>query len=759
LVKCTRCKDYYHIDCALIDEDELSEDEELTEIKAKECPVCSELLNPQASDNKTSSATSVVNSGKHKAAKGRKSVSVKVTAKTSPVVPKAESPVAPKGRRSIKTVADADKEKITSQEEQLRKKVVQNLANCLKQGWNALNKDDHLKALLDLKLKKDTTGQMVIDALKMAESIEQALFKANLESCSEAYKEKSRSLFTNLKNPENAFKVFGGDVKPEKLAVMASEELADNELKEMKKQIQEQSIQNSIIEDISIHAVSKKTKKGEEKIENDVADNALYFEPSNSTVVPMVDLTESGSNTADANPSAATSLNVSENSSRRESVISTPANNGSSLDDLLKKVGSTTSVAKPSTTATQPLSVTTSTSLDMKDRMAKHKSPIDELLDDIKNNAAVAVAKPMSAKRASFDFSSSLSSSSRFPEKKARTSLSSNDVTAKKEPLFSSTTVIPQVSPIIEPEIPPVWAGFIQHIDPGAGVNNLFSVKINECAKHPNVDYSWSDLFPHGKSWNIGGRVEPHRIYTYIDEIISTDCNDVLLFQMHCGSKEEDKKGFSDLFRYLYEKARYGVIDNRTAMIKDLYLIALKNNSPLPPFFEAFEHDIPAARYDDIILAVAVVIRKESVDMIDSSPAKAKVLIPANLPTRVSATVVGPPMRDMYGNVPPPRDAPFVAHMAPRPQAYMMPRPVVMSQPPRFAPYPMQFAGPPGSYAVPPGRPMVHPSRAGFLQNREVGRPQYMEHLPPQRQDPRHDNQNSSERGSFRPKKYNWRGV
>jgi hypothetical protein len=60
--------------------------------------------------------------------------------------------------------------------------------------------------------------------------------------CGEEYKEKFRSLHFNLKETRNACRVLLGYIEPSTLIGMSAEDFADEQLKKMKEEIQEQSI-------------------------------------------------------------------------------------------------------------------------------------------------------------------------------------------------------------------------------------------------------------------------------------------------------------------------------------------------------------------------------------------------------------------------------------------------------------------------------------------------------------------------------------
>lgn len=88
------------------------------------------------------------------------------------------------------------------------------------------------------------------DIFAIARDVEQAAFKALGPETTEAYKAKIRSLFQNLKNKSNrelSQRVYSGEIKPEALVVMSTEDLKSQKRKDEDKAIMKENMNNAMV--------------------------------------------------------------------------------------------------------------------------------------------------------------------------------------------------------------------------------------------------------------------------------------------------------------------------------------------------------------------------------------------------------------------------------------------------------------------------------------------------------------------------------
>ncbi|KAJ2913091.1 hypothetical protein MD484_g7326, partial [Candolleomyces efflorescens] len=93
------------------------------------------------------------------------------------------------------------------------------------------------------------SGAPTEQILRRAQEVEKAVFKNHGSTVTAEYRNKVRSLFVNLKdknNPELREGVVSGDISPEKLAVMTSEDMASEEQKAATKKIREENLFHSL---------------------------------------------------------------------------------------------------------------------------------------------------------------------------------------------------------------------------------------------------------------------------------------------------------------------------------------------------------------------------------------------------------------------------------------------------------------------------------------------------------------------------------
>ncbi|KZT59026.1 hypothetical protein CALCODRAFT_211768 [Calocera cornea HHB12733] len=79
-----------------------------------------------------------------------------------------------------------------------------------------------------------------------------------------------------------------------------------------------------------------------------------------------------------------------------------------------------------------------------------------------------------------------------------------------------------------------------------------------------------------------------------------------------------DENSFGQLFEFLYSRRRHGIAfpwgtkSTDTAIGKDLYLVPLKANDPLPEFVQLLNHlELPIQRLEDVLLGVFVLYRAQ----------------------------------------------------------------------------------------------------------------------------------------------------
>lgn len=144
----------------------------------------------------------------------------------------------------------------------MRQRVRESLQKALNSGIGvALVKNDVENAL----------GSATVDAHALAATIEQAMYRHFAEmlpnapadtpaSCGDAYREKFRTLYSNLRNADNVRRVLSGDIDADRLVQMSSDELASDELKHIRQEVMEDKLRGSVLTEEQAAVVLKHVK-------------------------------------------------------------------------------------------------------------------------------------------------------------------------------------------------------------------------------------------------------------------------------------------------------------------------------------------------------------------------------------------------------------------------------------------------------------------------------------------------------------------
>lgn len=79
---------------------------------------------------------------------------------------------------------------------------------------------------------------------------------------------------------------------------------------------------------------------------------------------------------------------------------------------------------------------------------------------------------------------------------------------------------------------------------------------------------------------DIVGRIEPTIVFNYFDKV--KRCPGKELCVLRLMATDESKTGYSDFFKYLHSRQRYGVVKSASPKMKDFYLIPVEAGQPMP---------------------------------------------------------------------------------------------------------------------------------------------------------------------------------
>ncbi|RVE72470.1 hypothetical protein OJAV_G00042050 [Oryzias javanicus] len=80
---------------------------------------------------------------------------------------------------------------------------------------------------------------------------------------------------------------------------------------------------------------------------------------------------------------------------------------------------------------------------------------------------------------------------------------------------------------------------------------------------------------------HVGGRIPPGTVWDYVGKLKTSLSKELCLIRFHPATEEEEV-AYVSLFSYFSSRKRFGVVANNRGRIKDLYLIPLSSNDPLP---------------------------------------------------------------------------------------------------------------------------------------------------------------------------------
>ncbi|XP_038659689.1 death-inducer obliterator 1-like isoform X2 [Scyliorhinus canicula] len=140
-----------------------------------------------------------------------------------------------------------------------------------------------------------------------------------------------------------------------------------------------------------------------------------------------------------------------------------------------------------------------------------------------------------------------------------------------------------------------IWKGFINMHGVAKFVTKAYPVS-------GSIDYLLEDL---PDTIHIGGRISPHTVWDYVGKLKSSLSKEVCLIRFHPATEEEEVTYIS-LYSYFNSRGRFGVVANNARHIKDLYLIPLAANDPIPSKLLPFEGPGLERKRPSLILGLVI---------------------------------------------------------------------------------------------------------------------------------------------------------
>ncbi|KAG9290957.1 hypothetical protein G9A89_011107 [Geosiphon pyriformis] len=513
-------------------------------------------------------------------------------------------------------------------------------------------------------------------AEKLAIRIEAAMFeefatkvKGVPSTCEQPYKSKFRSLHTNLKDKKNdglRMRVIKGEIPAGKLVKMSSEDLANPELKELAEQVRRESIHKSVLLVAADEPRIKKTHKGD----------IMIISRSSSPSIENQKDEDMRRGIASGKGRDVPRANISPTSTSFSSVTTSRVGESSDQDDLLARITRRTSTGESNGTSTlisptgksnslvdllrqSPTDLKTDTTImdfetfkadnDLEESSAWDPSDNDNMMSD----TFAMTNSPISLSPSRMDLSpmelSSHDDGGTPPYLPSPTRMPTPPLTSGKEFICEKKL-----------SIEPVWNGKIIY----QGVAKFSAQGIQVAARTLEQRQFWDDIL--APQITIEGRIRIEEASKYLSQQGCSNTKDVAVIQLKSttvmtsevqdnGTGEEkvatpsenNKEQFDILFDYFHSRKRYGVVGQRYAAVKDMYLVPLAPQDEVPEFVQILEYDeVPEKRDTNILLAVIVIIkgpsakRKPPPTQNQSHPKKEKLLMENSTTTITSSPTI-----------------------------------------------------------------------------------------------------------------------
>ncbi|KAJ3104639.1 PHD finger protein 3 [Phlyctochytrium planicorne] len=357
-------------------------------------------------------------------------------------------------------------------------------------------------------------------------------------SCGDKYKGKFRTLQFNLKDVKNKSlrkRIATSAITASVLVRLEAEDLANEEIKAKAEAVRLESIRNSL-KPKEVAAIFKKTHKGEEEI---------------SSGDPSLSSSKDAPSAVYAAPATGAMARIIERSVRSPSPT-TGEKPFHSLDELLAKMGNA---------PRKPVAEENGGSFGV-------EKPDETMFDRDADNAMDTSYDP-TVVRPDADFSTWEDAAIGFGDEEDI----GQTYSPSRSPLNDD---YPMESGSADSN---VWSGIIRM----ANVGMFNGVARQIAGREVGTAKTWENVLP--ATLTIEGRIDTRRAKDYVAQQRNSPSKEIIavVFDVHTeGDSEKAQEGFKTLFDYFYEKNRYAVVGQNYISVKDMYLVPVRADEPLP---------------------------------------------------------------------------------------------------------------------------------------------------------------------------------
>ncbi|KAG5519310.1 hypothetical protein PMAC_001935 [Pneumocystis sp. 'macacae'] len=355
------------------------------------------------------------------------------------------------------------------------------------------------------------------------------------------YKERFRTLHFNLKddkNPQLRARVVSGEIIPQELVHMTSEEMANSEIQLLAESVRAQSTKNSVLKQTEAPRI-RRTHKGEEII-GDQEISGLPIQQKIETSIPF----SLKSKTEPEKILKKSPVSSQKLSSIHEKTTIIPKINESDLDENISQNNK-------------------------RNVKSKQSFDIQNVWSNIKSQKGVSVSEK-------YPVHTQDSTGTNFDPDIDR--MIDDDNNSTNTPPYS-----PSYNTIETNIIHPIWSGKLFM----ASITEFNAIAIHVAGPSISPTRSWNEILQ--DRIVVDGRISVDKSTEYLCQQKLSSTKQLIVISFKPQNKEM-QHGFEKLYHYFYSRKRYGVLKPTTSAVKDAYIIPLSQTDQLPEFIQLMDN-------------------------------------------------------------------------------------------------------------------------------------------------------------------------
>ncbi|KAI8646337.1 transcription factor S-II, central domain-containing protein [Parasitella parasitica] len=462
---------------------------------------------------------------------------------------------------------------MTEEENPVRRNVIKNMKTVLKSIFDAAL-TENTDMLDESTLTTDERAEALAKSIEntMLDQLGDGNVGKKHRTCGEPYKSKFRSLLYNLKDKANKvfqIRVVTGDLTPDELIKMSSEDMANPELKSMSEVFRKTGLKNSVMK-IDNTPIIKKTHKGDIIMIPDKDNNNMYSEQvqqeldkiNNKPRSPLLSLSSPTASELKPIPSYSP---TSSNSSH-------PVD---PLDDILARIGIPAQDDNSHIPNKRSGSMfdTTSDAIDPEMKKRRVTLDVEELLGDEDETFQVEEVD-----------TTELENEQQQAEKKEDKNEDAQEQNEEEAEL-----------------LPAIWQGRVNMPQVAE-----FEASARQIGGRILSDTEWDQVLS-PTMW-VEGRIPSDRVVNYVTQTQYSVSREIILLEVEAKGGDGNEQA-QTLLNYLDSRQRYAVVGHNKTRIKDFYLIPLFKAQNIPDCLYVVRVE-ETKRQSDMFLGVLVLTKQ-----------------------------------------------------------------------------------------------------------------------------------------------------